>query len=556
MGIRLLLAAAGLLAGQLQTALSPTDGTVPLFEVREEGASGGAWVATNYWDEEAEAEYGRFVGALGRARERKVFRLAQGLDDPVVNPYYDPADGKLKFDADCATLPYALRAYFAYKTSRPFVFTANKGRRYCFSNRPEDLHDHTDYRDFPHLFNGALSAVSSGHFRMKATMEGTDTYPIVISRGSIRPGVNYYDPAGHVLVVYRVDGLTGDVYMMDGHPDGTMTLKRFDPRIRHGSSRSGAGFRRWRHDHMIPLEGGMDGAFLRQRETNAESAYFSATDQYRYHYVLDGVEMKYHEWVKAILSEDGARVDAVSAFERRAERVCDLLLERTVAVESARFSGLPDGPQLEMHRKRPYWGNDAWHSESTAVLDVNLRGAIDELRRFVRQAERWAAEGSPRLEGTCQGTKGEIFPEGRGAKDASSPVAHVGGCLAGAAGAVELSERLAAKWREMDSRPECTVVYSNSHGELVPVSLTDAVARIRDMSFDPSHCPEMRWGAIPGGTDRVLEWEAASCPASAEKMSAWRRQALLRRAHRLLLRPFEEHARLPNVPLPALRALP
>ena len=51
--------------------------------------------------------------------------------------------------------------------------------------------------------------------------------PIVVTPESIRPGVTYYDPGGHVLVVYRVDAATGDIWMMDGHPDGTLTQKKF-----------------------------------------------------------------------------------------------------------------------------------------------------------------------------------------------------------------------------------------------------------------------------------------------------------------------------------------
>jgi len=506
LGIEVVLAAAGLLASQAEVVLGPVDSPVPLVDVRDAGLRDGAWIADRDWDDAAEEEYGQFVRAIGLARERKVFRLAQALKDPQVNPLYSAEDRRLAFDVDCATLPYALRVYFAYKTGRPFVFTANKGRRYRFGNHPEQLSDYSRFPDFRRAFNAALGAVSSGHFRMKASLEGTDTYPIEINKKSVVAGVNYYDPAGHVLVVYRVDGLTGDVYMMDGHPDGTLTLKRFSSRIRFGSSRSGAGFRRWRHDHVVELDE-RTGAFLVQRESNAVSKYFSATDQYRRKYVLDGVELRYHDWVRAILSQDGVRVDPVAAFKHRTFRVCDLLQARVGEVEAARAVGLDVAVQGAWPRKRPYGGSGEWGRSSSAVLDVRLRSAVEELRRFARQALVWSAEGSPRL--------------------------------AGGGDPASLAAELGRAWREMDARPECTVAYVNSVGEVVVVSLTDAVARLKDMSFDPYHCPEMRWGAIPGSEDPVLRKEGATCPVDAGKHDAWRHQARLRRETRLLLRPFE-----------------
>jgi len=42
------------------------------------------------------------------------------------------------------------------------------------------------------------------------------------------------------------------------------------------------------------------------------------------------------------------------------------------------------------------------------------------------------------------------------------------------------------------------IEYTNTVGEKVKLSLADIEARIYDMSFDPNHAPEIRWGAKPG----------------------------------------------------------
>ena len=47
--------------------------------------------------------------------------------------------------------------------------------------------------------------------------------------------------------------------------------------------------------------------------------------------------------------------------------------------------------------------------------------------------------------------------------------------------------------------------YTNSAGEQVPLTLLDIEHRLYDLSFDPNHPPELRWGAPPGGA----EWGSA-----------------------------------------------
>lgn len=49
-----------------------------------------------------------------------------------------------------------------------------------------------------------------------------DFYPVEISRDSIVPGSVFYDPNGHILVVYDVAD-DGRIFMIDAHPDNSLT---------------------------------------------------------------------------------------------------------------------------------------------------------------------------------------------------------------------------------------------------------------------------------------------------------------------------------------------
>jgi hypothetical protein len=498
LGFKVLLIAAGVVSGQFPLESLPDGVPVPVSQVREVAPDGGAWQVEREWDAAAEEEFAQFVEAIGTARERKVFRLAEGLRNPEINPLWEPEDVDLRFEADCATFAYALRTYFAYKSRRPFSFTANKGRRYRYGNRPLRFGDHTSFSDFRSLFRSTLSAVSSGHFRMDALLEGTDTYPIEITPDSIRPGVTYYDPGGHVLVVYRVDAVTGDIYMMDGHPDGTVTLKTFGHRMPRGSRRTGGGFRAWRHFHVLPLEP-EGNAVLISRELNRDAAHYSANDQYQDRYELQGEKVSYHDWVKHTVAHGSDTVSPLAGLEARLERICDQLTERVVLVESARIDGWPDRDVEGRTPRKVYWGSSEWHEAATAVLDTELRANVAELRDYLRRLLDWKMNGSARL-------------------------AFDGDGLA-------LEAALIAEFERVSLRPECSPLYVNSDGEEVRLALREVLPRVNDLSFDPYHCPEQRWGAPDGSA------EAASCTPDDDREKRYRAQASLRTRIRMNARP-------------------
>lgn len=456
------------------------------------GLKSGAWEVTGGWDEAAEEEFSSWVETVGVARERKTFRLAQGLRDPSVNPLYTPEDDKLRFETDCATLPYAFRAYFAYKTGRPYSWIGFKGRRYKAGNQPRDIRDWTQYPDFRRVLNHSLGAVSSGHFRMHASLEGTDTYPIDLSPGSIRPGVTYYDPRGHVLIVYRVDEDSGDIFMLDSHPDGTLTRKRFDNTYPRGSARFGGGFRAWRNYQVESLDGA--GQFRIVRESNARSQHFSQTAQYEREFMIDGYKLTFHDHVRAAAARDGIYIYPLDGFERRLKSVCESFQRRAEAVDEAQVSGLPAKKHPDSLPRNIYRLYQArrgeWQVHSTPFLDTRIRREVVELNEFVQTTMKWAFREDMRLK-------------------------YLGG-------AARLSEDYMQLWNEYKDSPECRVEYLSSSGRWVELGLEQMVDRLFAFSFDPYHCPELRWGAQPGSD------EFGSCPDSKRKLEWYAREQRLR----------------------------
>jgi hypothetical protein len=82
-----------------------------------------------------------------------------------------------------------------------------------------------------------------------------------------------------------------------------------------------------------------------------------------------------------------------------------------------------------------------------------------------------------------------------------------------------------AAWSEEVARPACQYRYTNSLRASVPLSFETLLDRLFALSFDPYHCPELRWGA-PAGSP-----ELASCPDNALKRAWYAREARLR--HRI-----------------------
>lgn len=256
-----------------------------------------AWPARRAWTATEERAYGRWVNTIGSAvAARRCRGLAACLDNPAINPLYVPGR-RMRFQADCADVAYLLRAYYAWRRELPFGFVGSvrwvrdRDGRYL-ATRPASL---ARWDAFPtpwRLLHDLGGRVSSNWFRMQPDVEGGDWYTARVRRGDVRPGTAYYDPDGHVLVVYEVTP-AGEVRLFDGHPGGSITARTLDARLTPGSVRVGGGFMNWR---PIVLRGNEI-----YRPTNAELPDYGGGQYDRARRVVGGRAVAFDVWVRARL---------------------------------------------------------------------------------------------------------------------------------------------------------------------------------------------------------------------------------------------------------------
>lgn len=270
------------------------------------------WTGQRSWDAAAESRFGNFVATIGRAvAERRCRTLAACLNDPQVNPLWSAQPAKLRFHADCADVPYILRAYFALHEDLPFAYSRSmhgRGRdvRYYKDARPSGLCSWLDSPTPRSLLQGLGRVVHSGYFRTAPSVESADFYQAEISRSAIRPGSMYYDPNGHVVVVYELRP-SGDVLFFDGHPDGFLTHGVLSEKNVRGGVSQGGGFKNFRPivtQRTGPEESGGKGTpeVKIVQAANAQIPEFGSTRPFdSSQYVIAGQRVGFHAWVRAKL---------------------------------------------------------------------------------------------------------------------------------------------------------------------------------------------------------------------------------------------------------------
>lgn len=457
----------------------PTDVPAPSRPLRSpfDSPIAESWPIADRWSPRVEEDYARFVSRLGQAvRDRRCGRVDRCLRDPSINTLHDPVtDARIRLDVDCADLPYVLRGYFAFKRRLPYGFvsavrgTYSPHARYVLGVRPTAWRAWRQYETPRAAIGAAVDTAWTIMYRTPPETERSDYYPVEIRRGALRPGSIYYDPNGHVLVVSEVRD-DGQVYLIDGHPDGSLTWKRFGAAFALGTRRLGGGFKNHR-----PLRVDAQGAL--EWVPNAELTDRDDAVQWdRTQWTIDGRAVSYPEWVRARLARPGATIDPVVDFREQVQAACRDVADRVVAVDLALAAGI--------HRQRHpgalpwniYGTTGEWETWSTPSRDARLKTVVQELSSVI-----------------------DALPQGSALRAAFRAV-----------------------WLEETARPSCAFQYTNSAGAAVRLSFSDVLDRLFDLSFDPYHCPELRWGAREGSAER------ASCPDDATKLSWYRAERRLR----------------------------
>ena len=448
------------------------------------GGSGGAsewkaplaqsWPAERVWNERLEEEYSDFVARLGQAvMQRRCRRFDLCLRDPSANILFEAAtDATLTLDVDCGDLPYVLRGYFSFKKHLPFSFVCDvhgigESIRYLADVTPAKICSWQDYKSPYLVLRGMSDSVHSGMFRMSADVEGADFYSVAVSRRAIRAGTVYYDPNGHVLTVTEVRP-DGSVFLMDGHPDGSLTWKRFGAAFALGGRSQGGGFKNFRPLRFVGNQ--------LQRVANRELPLFDGESQWnRSLWSASGTPGTYYTFVRQNLAL-GTTPDVETDFREEVRALCRDLSERVDSIQAAVSVGLSNRPHPGELPVNVYGTTGEWEDYATPSRDARLRAAVREiydlLSAIPKDSPHWPS--------------------------------------------------LRAAWREESTKSDCHVAYQNSQSKAVVLTVDDALDRIYALSFDPYHCPELRWGAPQDSAERM------SCPSDAKKQEWYEKEQRLR----------------------------
>lgn len=467
---------------------------------------GKAWkVYKTRWKARDEAGYAEFVHAIGQSN---CASLESCLANEA-NPYRSDVDGS--FRGDCADMAYILRGYYAWKNGLPFSYqnamrTADNSRqdlRYSMegnvvAGRRKIVNS---VSNAPAFLQRIAGEVSTAMFRTHPETGGgrshDDFYAIAISRESVRPGVIAYDIYGHVGIVYDILE-DGHVLVIASHPDESVTRTAYGPNFMRSKPALGAGLKGWRPIYVegasTNVDGSLHGGKLRA-VANKDLKYYSLEQYFGnaphpsgiWHYGefrFQNRTMKYYDYVRRRLASPDFSYDPVDELRFGLQTLCGAAKSRKIAVGAALTSRVHLKPHPARLPSNIYGTYGEWEAYSTPSRDARLKVSFIELRRDIQKLVEDARAGAPGV--------------------------HYGGDdLAG--------DLMAAFQEEKDA---CTFTYWRSDKTRVRLNLAHVMERLFDLSFDPYHCPERRWGA------RGAELE--TCTDNAVKEQWYNAQRFLR----------------------------
>lgn len=467
---------------------------------RESASSHSVWPLRSAWDRETENMYSAWIeklfdAPLDAAPAWKA--LHEVLRDRSRNFLFNylglgEDSSGLVIRPDCADLPYFLRAYFAFKMGLPFGYTnCSRGgggkppkcyKWFSIQNLEAAQAGRPPQSDtggakkpsglvstFGRYLFATADAVHSGSARTAADDNNTDYYPVPLTQQTLRPGVIYADPFGHVLVlakrVPQTDGAAGVFFAVDAQPDGTVARKRFwrgnflfaqDPAL--GSP----GFKRFR-----PIVRAKNGAL--RRLTNAEIA----KDPQYGDFSLDQSKLSidaFYDRMDDVMSPEP--LDPVRAMKNVIDSLDEQVNARVTSVENGRkFLMKSHGDAAMPNGAAIFETTGAWEDFATPSRDLRLLIAIDVVRGFpdrvARRPDRYA------------------MPKDKSVSDVKAELQNV------------LASELAAR----------QFSYTRTDGSPWSLTLKDVIDRVTllEMAYNLNDCVELRWGAP------VKSEEAATC---------------------------------------------
>lgn len=474
------------------------------------------------WTGADEKNFQEFVRLIGEGRENKLCLTTYDcIKNPKVNKFFAKLNPPgLKFFSDCADLPYILRAYFAWMNDLPFVYPIDVDKfdpiqdaqtdiRYTkFGNKISKLRAVKTGMLFSDIVVDILDSVQSGMFRIHPRLDVydnvfSDLFSTKISREAIVPGTIVYDPAGHVLVVYRVEK-DGRIQAIDAHPDDSLTRKTYGEQFARSRPAAGAGFKYFRPIKLIGATLDSEGNYIGGNIVplkNKEIVQFGLEQYYgnepttlsseamdanwsKGKFLFNNSIVGYYDYVRLRLAIGNVTFDPVVEFKNSLQSICNEFADRIQSVDKAFLSGIPFKIHPERLPENIFGTTGEWESFSTPSRDARLKAILRETVKSLKINYQRFMSGDPLVQFTGSNLLEEL-------KNAYSK-----------------------------SIKSCSLNYRNSKNTAINLNLHQLIERIYLMSFDPYHCPELRFGATGN--------ELVSCPLDPIKMEWYSKQQYLR----------------------------
>ncbi|HAJ48422.1 MAG TPA: hypothetical protein DCL54_17745, partial [Alphaproteobacteria bacterium] len=457
-----------------------------------------AWrVIKDRWSEADEREYSDFIFRIGESGCNTVNKCM--WDN--ANPYRGSNPAGAHFYADCADLPYFLRAYFAWKKGLPFSYVtavspkgSTRDIRYTLSgNRVSSRRDLTTGAGTATAVLGSMRGnISSAMFRLHPTDENTDLYPVAIQPKAIRPGTTIYDPNGHLAVVYKVEK-DGRIRFIDAHPDNSLTRGTYGRKFLRARPSMGAGFKNWRPIRLTNYTASADGSLLggvMSFAGNSEIPDFSWEQYYGTdiaepkdakwaagEFLIEGEAYEYYDFVRTRMAGGSLTYQPLEELRNMMRSNCEDIKYRAEAVDIAIRAGIQNKAQPGRLPPNIYGTEGEWEDFSTPSRDARLKTAFKEKFDTIQRLVNDHRLGSKRIVYTGTSLIGDL---------------------------IKIYDQEASA---------CTISYARTDGSARTLGYEDIRKRMFLLSFDPYHCVERRWGAS-------TPEELATCRDGAEKQ-AW-----------------------------------
>ena len=476
--------------------------------VLAEGRSPSWRITQESWSAADERGFGEFIERFGAA---DCWTLDACLKSPA-NPYRH-TDPRITFYADCADLPYVLRAYYAWKNGLPFAYQTamtpadGPGMDIRYSdggNRVVGRKSVMATRigiDAVAVLRELRSTISTGMYRHPADADDpvnfTDMYSVKLTREAVRPGTIVYDVNGHVAMVWRVEE-NGRILTISSHPDHSLSRSFYGRQFLRTKPELGAGFKNWRPIKLAGAKRAADGTLTGghiEALRNAELTDFSleqylGTDPKSWTHWLgakfrhEGQELDYYDYVRTTMAVGELAYRPVEEVRSAVQSLCQDIEARTAAVARAVALKIDRQPARSRLPENIYGTYGSWETYSTPSRDARLKTAFKQMRDQIETFIAMYQAGSTRLD-------------------------YQGGDLAG--------DLLATFEEEAQS---CRISYRRTDGKPVTLDLEDVMHRLYALSFDPYQCVERRWGAAGA--------ELASCRDGPVKERWYRAEQPLR----------------------------